>query len=188
MAYSYARYTGDGVTTQFPINFTLGYISKDDVHVYVNNVVTSFTWVSDYIIELISAPSDGADVLIRRIVDKEDLIHDYIDGAVIVEKNLDDSNKQTLMAVHEMLDGFLNIVQAEVATLYETKILTSGQTQVQFDSVASSVSFYIVGDNVDNGRLLDVVDYSFDIATSTVTLTQSYPAGTILALIGVQYV
>jgi hypothetical protein len=61
------------------------------------------------------------------------------------------------MAVHEMLDGFLNIVQAEVATLHEVIVLAGGQTEVQFTSSASAVSFYITGDDVSNGRLLEVM-------------------------------
>lgn len=107
MAFSYVSYTGDGVTTLYTINFTLGFLSKDDVHCYVDGIEVTFSWVTDGIIQLDSAPASGTTILIRRIVDKSSLIHDYTDGAIVVEQNLDDSNKQTLMAAHEFLDGFI---------------------------------------------------------------------------------
>lgn len=108
MALSYVRYTGNGSTTQYAISFTLGFLSRDDVHVYVDDVEVSFAWITDGLIDLDVAPGNGTEVLIRRIVDKTALIHAYTDGAVVVESNLDDSNKQSLMAAHEFIDGLIS--------------------------------------------------------------------------------
>src|SRR5690606_32110236 len=36
---------------------------------------------------------------------KDELVHDYESGEPITDKNLDESNLQLMMAVHEVLDG-----------------------------------------------------------------------------------
>jgi hypothetical protein len=114
MAYSYHNPIGDGVTTQYALNFTLGYISKGDVHVWVQDEVDglgvpierSITWINDSLIDIGAAAPVGATVLIRRIVSKEALQHDYTNGAAVLEENLDQSNLQSLMLAHESFDGF----------------------------------------------------------------------------------
>ena len=62
----------------------------------------------------------------------------------------------------------------------ESKTLTSGQTAVVFTNDIDFASFFISGSNADNGMLVKDVDYTVDLDTNTVTLTDSYPAGTLL--------
>lgn len=118
MAYSIIKYDGDGSTIQYAINFTLGFLSRSDVTCRVDNevdglddpVYRTLTWINDGLVEIQgSPPLDGEDnVIFTRTVSKTTLVHDYNNGAAIDESNLDESNKQTLMAVQEFLDGRLN--------------------------------------------------------------------------------
>ena len=223
MNYSYSRYIGDGTTTDYAINFVLGFLKREDVHVYVDGVETPFTWVNDGLITVSPAPAADALVLIRRIVDKTTLQHDYEDGAVVIEKNLDESNMQSIMAVHEMIDGFIDVqinnpldmnfnkilnvgdpiderdaankryvdsfINVTVpADLYEVQTLASGQTVVEFSSPIIKGVFYLSGDDTDNGRLVEGVDYTANATTQRITLTQSHPAGTRVILVGVSHV
>jgi hypothetical protein len=64
----------------------------------------------------------------------------------------------------------------------EGQTLSDGQTVVVFSNDIDDGQFFIVGDLADNGRLNPDVDYTFVTSTKTVTLTQSYPAGTVLML------
>lgn len=114
MAYSIYTAYGDGVTNQFTISFGLGYIDKADVKCRVNKEVDGLgqpsyrplTWITDSLVQVGgTVPADGYIVEFIRTVSKTSLVHDYSDGVEIQEKNLDDSNKQTLMAVQEVLDG-----------------------------------------------------------------------------------
>lgn len=114
MAYSIYTAYGDGVTNQFTISFGLGYIDKADVKCRVNKEVDGLgqpsyrplTWITDSLIQVGgTVPANGNLVEFIRTVSKTSLVHDYSDGVEIQEKNLDDSNKQILMAVQEVLDG-----------------------------------------------------------------------------------
>lgn len=107
MAFSAHTYVGDGTDAQLAVNFTLGFLSRDDVHAYVEGEGTerTITWINDGLIT-IGAVDAGLEILIRRETNKTVLAHDYSNGAVITEDHLDNSNLQNIMLVHEVLDGF----------------------------------------------------------------------------------
>lgn len=116
MANSIITYTGDGVTVQYAVNFTLGVLRREYVTCQVNNevdglgdpVYRTLEWVSDGLVNIQGdVPINGASIVFKRTMPKDELIHDYSDGVPILEANLDDSNKQTLMSIHEFLDGRL---------------------------------------------------------------------------------
>ena len=65
----------------------------------------------------------------------------------------------------------------------ENQTLTNGQTVVVFTNSITNAKFYIRGLDVDNGLLLPTLDYTSNTGTKTVTLTESYPANTILSAI-----
>lgn len=121
MAYSIIKGVGDGSTVQYAINFTLGFLRTDDVKFYVpgeldgggNQIYRPITWINDGLIS-VGGGAVGLNVpyVIERTVSKTQLVHDYSDGEPITEENLDESNKQTLMALHEILDGRLAPIQA----------------------------------------------------------------------------
>lgn len=103
--YSINEYVGDGSTKQFAINFTLNYIERDDVLVVVDEQIVPFTWISEGIIELDTAPSVGAIVVLMRDTDLQQLINDYNNGSVIIEENMDESFLQCILSVQEVKDA-----------------------------------------------------------------------------------
>lgn len=115
MAYSVIYANGDGNTKTFPISYPLGFISRSDVTCRVGDevdgtgtpVFRTLTWISDGLVTLSGdAPPIGVNnVKFYRTVSKTALIHDYANGVAIEEENLDESNKQLLMALHEFMDG-----------------------------------------------------------------------------------
>lgn len=111
MAQTIRAFTSDGVRTLYPVSFDLGYVSRDYVYVYSGNDYTnqlSYTWKNESEVELdIPAPL-GQVIYIRRVVPRNKPFNDYEDGAVLREKNLDDSFVQALMINEELSDGFAN--------------------------------------------------------------------------------
>jgi hypothetical protein len=69
-------------------------------------VYRSLEWVTDSLVNILGAvPGDGVPIVFTRTIPKDALLHDYSNGAAIEEINLDESNLQTIMSVHEFLDG-----------------------------------------------------------------------------------
>src|SRR5690242_10224384 len=114
MANSIIIRLGNGVTNQFSINFTLGLLNRSDVTCRVGNevdglgdpVYRTINWINDGLVTISGAiPGNGVAVTFTRTVSKSTLVHDYTDGSAIDEQNLDQSNLQLMMAIHEVLDG-----------------------------------------------------------------------------------
>lgn len=114
MAFSRLKYPGDGSTVSFAVNFTLGFISRSDVKAYVigevdglgGQLYRTITWINDGLITISgAAPTVGQTLVIERTVSKTALQNDYVNGAAVEAENLDNSNKQAVMLVHEVLDG-----------------------------------------------------------------------------------
>lgn len=114
MANSIITTEGDGSTVQFVLNFTLGILKRSYVKCRVgtevdglgNPLYRSLEWVTDSLVNILGAvPGDGVPIVFTRTVPKDALLHDYSNGAAIEESNLDESNLQTIMSVHEFLDG-----------------------------------------------------------------------------------
>ena len=106
-------YVGDGITTIYSIDFTLGYINKDYVYVYKTEesytTQLDYTWLNSTQIEVTAAVGTGVEFNIRRVVPRGALVNDYVDGAILREVNLDASFKQTLMIQEEIADGFFTV-------------------------------------------------------------------------------
>lgn len=67
----------------------------------------------------------------------------------------------------------------------QTLTLSSGQRVVNFTSIlVENSDFYISGDNVDTGLLLQSIDYTLDTNNNRINLIDSYPPNT--RIIGVQ--
>lgn len=67
-------------------------------------------------------------------------------------------------------------------TLAEQITLVDGQVSVTFTNNTLGATFYINSLDADSGLIIGGADYSVDNATNTVTLNNSYPAGTILVM------
>ena len=107
----------------YPLNFTLGILTRDHVKCRVNSevdglgdpVYRSLTWTTDSLVTISSGaePTSSDSVSFIRTVPSDILYHDYSDNSPITEQNLDESNKQSLMLIHQFLDGrFTNALAA----------------------------------------------------------------------------
>lgn len=102
MPYSYAVYTGNGATTQFALTFP--YIRKEHVYVSVNYTNQSYTWVNDSIVQLASAPANGARVEVRRVTPVNLPLVDFTDGSTLVAADLDTNALQQVYTDQEQDD------------------------------------------------------------------------------------
>jgi hypothetical protein len=100
----------NGVQTVFPVSFDLGFLDRSHIKVYTGNELIdeiSYTWLNDITIETTGVLPVGTLLNIRRITPRNILTNDYENGAVLEERNLDDSFKQALMLLEEYSDGFI---------------------------------------------------------------------------------
>lgn len=187
MAKTIRTYTSNGIQTLYPIDFTLGYIDKEHIYVYLGVDPLSqlnYSWVTDSQIELEVPVAAGISFNIRRIVPRDRLVNDYEDGAILHEQNLDDSHLQHLMLLEELEDeAVIGDPPTEVIQeITETQILGSGQTEVTFVNAVSGATFHIAGDAVDSGHLREQDMDESKTTVYSITLVTSYPVGTELTL------
>lgn len=156
MGYSIIQGLGDGVTTQFAINFPLGFLSRNDVTFWVvgevdgsnNPIYRPITWINDGLISIAVAPVLNAAYEIIRTVDPTVLVHTYVNGEPIEEENLDDSNKQCIMLVQEVLDGRFTAPLAQNLNMGNNRIVNMADgiaahdavTKEQLDAVATGAT------------------------------------------------
>ena len=65
----------------------------------------------------------------------------------------------------------------------ESVVLIDGQQLVPFLFSIVGASIYINGIGVDTGRLIETTNYSVDVGNNTITLLESYPAGTLVSIV-----
>lgn len=112
MAYSIIDLAGSGGQTNF--SFTSPYLSRVDMHVYIDGVeTTAFTFASDFIIVLNVALPGAATVRIRRITPITLPVVDFVNGAVLGETDLDFAGLQLLYAVQEAADDQVNSIHLQ---------------------------------------------------------------------------
>ena len=111
MGLTFSTETGTGSSQVYDIRWEseLGYLAKSDVYVYYGDDYTQqqipFTWVNATQIQLTATAAST--FRIRRVVDRSKAVNDYVDGAILRDKNLDDSYAQALMILEEITDGWL---------------------------------------------------------------------------------
>lgn len=143
MALTNRKYTGDSITTQYPIDFDLGYLNeKSYIYVYLEgnepSNQLSYSWVNTSQIELDTPVPSGQVFNIRRIIPRDELVNDYTDGAILREKNLDNSFLQALMIVQEIQDGWIEpdtgefLVNTDI-NLLGNKVINSGEPELPAD-------------------------------------------------------
>ena len=141
-------HTGDGTQTIFNIDFDMGYLRKSHIYVYQGapseyQNQLDYTWLSDSQIVMAVAPPIDMVFNIRRVVDREQLVNSYSDGALLHKDNLNDSFEQALMILEEVEDGFvfspeenikgmLRIASDELATDANTIIPTLAERVAAF--------------------------------------------------------
>lgn len=154
MAFSRVVKIGDGSSTQFSVNFALDYISQDHITARVGTevdglgapVYRAITFLSTNLLQIAGPPAGiGVAVLFERTVPKNDLIINYSNGDVLDEENLDTSQKQTLMAVQEVIDGRFSTLTQNL-DLGGFKVINSGAPTASGDLTNKEYVDNIVGD------------------------------------------
>lgn len=114
MALTRNDFTGDGVKTVYDVSFSLGFLQESDIYVSLDTnehtTQLSYTFLNATQITLASPVTNGVGFNIRRVVDRTQPINDFQAGAILREKNLDDSYAQALMIVEEIEDGYMTAV------------------------------------------------------------------------------
>lgn len=127
MALTRKEYTGNGSTTLYNVDFDLGYIDKNYVYVYkegdelINQL--AYTWRNENQIELTNPVDTGVKFYIRRVIPRDKLVNDYVNGAILREGNLNDSFLQIVMIRQEIEDGFISVDGDVIRTLYDIDML-----------------------------------------------------------------
>jgi hypothetical protein len=123
MPYSYNDYTGNGSTTQFPVAF--GYIRREHVAVTVASSSAAFTWVNDSLIQVTTAPANGAVVRVYRTTPLTAPLVDFADGATLVAADLDTNSKQSIYTQQELDDALAGAVLGFIPNGNKGDITTS---------------------------------------------------------------
>lgn len=103
MPYSYVLLPGNGSTTNF--GFSFGYLSRNHIGVKVDGVVTSFTFLTDFTLEITPAPAGDTIVEVRRTTPLNEAIVDWSDGSTLTEADMDLNTRFSLYAAQEAADG-----------------------------------------------------------------------------------
>lgn len=124
MALSVIVIPGDGVTKQFSIPFSLGYLGNTEfVTCRVGSevdgtgapVYRNLTFLSDETVVVSgAAPGVGVPVRFERTVPRNELLVNYEDDAIINEENMNTSQLQLIMLVQEIADGRFSQFQTNV--------------------------------------------------------------------------
>lgn len=124
--YSVNRFPGDGATTTWNLSFAgmdgqyAGYISKTHVKAYTILDSTgaetplplpSTAFIGPTTLKIEPAIPVGTTLVVYRDTPKNAPLLDYVDGALMIEKNLDTSNQQAIYAVAEMVDRFADALE-----------------------------------------------------------------------------
>ena len=104
MAYSYTLSPGNGSTTQYAVAF--GYIRREHVLATVAGSPVTFTWVNNSLIQMDTAPANGAEVRVYRVTPLSAPLVDFTDGATLVAADLDTNAKQSIYTQQELDDSF----------------------------------------------------------------------------------
>jgi len=170
MALTRNDFTGDGVTTVYDVSFTLGFLQQSDIFVSLDtNEHTdqlSYTFLNATQIVMTTPVGNGIEFNIRRVVDRSKPINDYEEGAILREKNLDDSFLQALMILQEIEDGYF--VTSGVLSL-------EVDLNMQLHKILNLSNAVGALDAVNLGQLTQIVASADALAGFTRTIPLSYP-------------
>jgi hypothetical protein len=143
MATTSNTYTGNGSNRLFSITFP--YLNTTDIDVYLNGtlqtVTTQYTFANATTVEFVTAPSNGATVLLKRSTNDITLAATFFSGSSIRASDLNDNFDQVLYIAQETANN--------VAGNY----LTSGTGSPQGVITATVGSLYVRTDGGANTTL-----------------------------------
>ena len=187
MPYSYTLFTGNGSTTQYAVAF--GYIRREHVLATVAGSLATFTWVNSSLIQMDTAPANGAVVRVYRVTPLTAPLVDFTDGSTLVAADLDTNAKQGIYAQQELddalVDGLAGVIpngdKGDITTsvngtvwtidtgaVVEGKIATGAITETKLGTGA------VTSAKILDGTILDAdVNASAGIVATKLAFTQS---------------
>jgi hypothetical protein len=150
MAIVQNSYTGNGVQTLYSLSFS--YLSEADVKVSINGVLTTaFVFVNDSTIQFLSAPANGAAIIIFRETNNEESEATFFAGSAIKATDLNLNFTQLLYVAQEVfaralstlggtLSGILNMGGFKITNLGTPTDNADASTKAYVDSNVGAVS------------------------------------------------
>lgn len=102
MATTKIEYVGNGVSIDYTVNFTGGYLSREGIEFTVDDVPVTITWVTEGIIKFATPPPLNSVIKIERVTNVESVVNKYADGSAMKESNLDESFAQPILKLQEL--------------------------------------------------------------------------------------
>jgi hypothetical protein len=137
MATTSNTYTGNGSNRLFSITFP--YLETTDVDVYLNGVLqTAYSFANATTIEFVTAPSNGATVLLRRSTNDTTLAATFFAGSSIRAADLNDNFDQVLYLAQETNNNVANAVAGQIPDGTITSAKIADDTIVNADVNASA--------------------------------------------------
>jgi hypothetical protein len=184
VAQSYVQYQGDGTSTTFTVPFP--FIVRSHVKLYLGyNVVDrtfdseltegpDFSWTSDTIAELDSAPAGNEELTIIRITPSNAQVVPWQDGSNLIAFDLNTSDLQNLYVVQEQQDrNDASVIATANATAAAAASAQAAQSAAQ--QAASDAQQAI---NTANGVANTVVSLSrSSIEAAAIVLNAAFSIG-----------
>ena len=126
MATTSNTYTGNGSNRLFTITFP--YLDTTDIDVYLNGtlqtVTTQYTFANATTVEFVTAPSNGATVLLNRSTNDTTLAATFFSGSSIRASDLNENFDQVLYLAQETNNNVANAVAGQIpdGTITNAKI------------------------------------------------------------------
>jgi hypothetical protein len=162
MAITSNTYTGNGSNRLFTITFP--YLNTTDIDVYLNGalqtVTTQYSFANATTVEFVTAPSNGATVLLNRSTNDTTLAATFFAGSSIRASDLNENFDQVLYIAQETNNNVANAVAGQIpdGTITNVKLAT--------DSVTSS--------NIIDGTIVNAdVNASAGITAGKLSFTQA---------------
>ena len=171
MALSFVKYTGDGSTSTYVVDFL--YLSQDDVTVTVDGEARTFTWLDSSRISIGAPASIGAVVEIRRNTNRITRNVDFQDGAVLLESTLDNDSSQIFHLAQEAFDASDEALKVNAANILDTegRRLTNLPTPTSDNDAVTKA--YADGVRAESEtRLADITSKHTDVVIKASNVTQ----------------
>ena len=141
MATTSNTYTGNGSNKLFSITFP--YLDESDIDVYLNGtlqtITTHYFFANATTIEFVTAPSNGAVVLLDRTTDDSALQATFFSGSTIRSSDLNDNFDQVLFIAQETTnDAAGAIASANTAITTANNAVTTANNAVTTANAASA--------------------------------------------------
>jgi len=141
MSYSHVEYT---YVDQLSYSIPFEYLSKDTVHLYVNDIQMpdeDITWISDYLISVSTVLEVDDVIRLQRDSSITASIVDYQAGSVLTESNLDIANTQQLYLQQETRDLLLD-QEVDPAHDHDERYYTEAEIEDRLSGVSLEVHYH----------------------------------------------